>query len=100
MPSTEPVEFSAEVADGTLLVGGPIDITTARGFDRILREVARHATIPLAVDLSRVTQLASAGIQVLAAALRRSDRNLELVALRGTPAEHVLALARLPHRTA
>jgi anti-sigma regulatory factor (Ser/Thr protein kinase)/anti-anti-sigma regulatory factor len=100
VPSTEPGEFSAEVADGTLLVGGPIDITTARGFDRILREVARHATIPLAVDLSRVTQLASAGIQVLAAALRRSDRNLELVALRGTPAEHVLALTRLPHRTA
>lgn len=100
MPSTEPVEFSAEVADGTLLVGGPIDITTARGFDRILREVARHATIPLAVDLSRVTQLASAGIQVLAAALRRSGRNLELVASRGTPAEHVLALTRLPHRTA
>lgn len=100
LPATEPVEFSAEVTDGTLLVGGPIDITTARGFDRILREVARHATIPLAVDLSRVTQLASAGVQVLAAALRRSDRNLELVALRGTPAEHVLALTRLPHRTA
>ncbi|MFD3406527.1 SpoIIE family protein phosphatase [Kribbella sp. NPDC058693] len=100
MPSTEPAEFSAEVTNGTLLVGGPIDITTARGFDRILREVARHATIPLAVDLSRVTQLASAGIQVLAAALRRSGRNLELVALRGTPAEHVLALTRLPHRTA
>ncbi|MFI5694106.1 SpoIIE family protein phosphatase [Kribbella sp. NPDC051586] len=99
-PATDQVEFSAAVTGGRLLVGGPIDIATARGFDRILREVARHATRPLTVDLSRVTHLASAGIRVLAAALRRSDRKLELVALQGTPAEHVLALTQLPHRTA
>ncbi|MER7250801.1 SpoIIE family protein phosphatase [Kribbella sp. NPDC000426] len=99
-PATDRAEFSAAVADGRLLVGGPIDIVTARGFDRILREVARHATRPLTVDLSRVTHLASAGIRVLAAALRRSDRKLELVALRGTPADHVLGLTQLPHRTA
>lgn len=99
-PVAERAEFSAAVADGRLLVGGPIDIVTARGFDRILRDVARHATRPLTVDLSRVTHLASAGIRVLAAALRRSDRKLELVARRGTPADHVLALTQLPHRTA
>ncbi|WUJ70898.1 SpoIIE family protein phosphatase [Kribbella soli] len=99
-PATERADFSAAVTGGRLLVGGPIDIATARRFDRILRDVARHATRPLTVDLSRVTHLASAGIRVLAAALRRSDRKLELVALRGTPADHVLALTQLPHRTA
>ncbi|WP_432876660.1 SpoIIE family protein phosphatase [Kribbella sp. CA-245084] len=99
-PAIERAEFSAAVTGGRLLVGGPIDIATARGFDRILRDVARHATRPLTVDLSRVTHLASAGIRVLAAALRRSDRKLELVALQGTPADHVLALTQLPHRTA
>jgi len=98
-PSAERAEFSGHLADHRLLVSGPIDISTAREFDSGLREATRHAISPLTVDLSDVTHLASAGIQILAAALRRSEDRLVLFAPPGSPAQHVLALTQLPHNT-
>ena len=48
--------------------------------------------------MSQVTHLASAGVQVLAQAIRRSA-DLTLYARPGSLAQHVLVLTRLPHTT-
>ncbi|HET6741526.1 MAG TPA: SpoIIE family protein phosphatase, partial [Kribbella sp.] len=97
----EPVEYRGQMLGRTLVVSGPIDISTARDFDHALRAAARHTTTALTIDLTEVTQLASAGVQVLAAALRRaedSDHHLVLIAPPGTPAQHVLAVTNLRHQ--
>jgi anti-anti-sigma regulatory factor len=52
----------------------------------------------LTVDMSQVTHLASAGVQILAQAIRRSS-DLTLYARPGSPAQHVLVLNRIPHTT-
>lgn len=92
--------FDTAVDGQTMLVSGPLDISTAREFDQRLRETAQHASNPLTIDLSGVTHLASAGVQVLAAALHRVESNnhqLVLIAAPGCPAQHVLALTNLPY---
>lgn len=97
----EPAEYRGQLVGQTLLVSGPLDISTAREFDHALRDAARHTTSPLDIDLSDVTHLASAGIQVLAAALSRaeaSDHHLVLIAPAGSPAQHILALTNLRHQ--
>jgi serine phosphatase RsbU (regulator of sigma subunit)/anti-sigma regulatory factor (Ser/Thr protein kinase)/anti-anti-sigma regulatory factor len=91
-------EFSAILDGDRLLVSGSVDITTAPDLERSLRNHMQHATRSLTVDMSQVTHLASAGVQILAQAIRRSA-DLILYARPGSPAQHVLVLTRLPHTT-
>ena len=83
-------------------VDGVVDAETAAGLRQELLRRSRGGTVPLEVDLSGVTHLASAGVSVLHhVAERHADQGAKLTlrALPGSPAEQVLALVALPHVT-
>jgi anti-anti-sigma factor len=103
-PPAEP-PFSVDTstaAAGTAraLVGGPVDITTADQLTRRLLSVSRGGTLPLVADLTRVTQLASAGVRALyevSKQLAAHGQKLVLVTAPGSVANTVLDLVRLDH---
>jgi len=103
-PPAEP-RFSVDTssAAGTTAraqVGGPVDITTADQLARRLLSVSRGGTVPLVADLTRVTQLASAGVRVLyevSKQLAAHGQKLVLVTAPGSVAHAVLDLVRLDH---
>ena len=67
-PAGPPFTSDTSTATGATaraLVGGPVDITTADQLARRLLSVSRGGTVPLVADLTRVTQLASAGVRAL-----------------------------------
>jgi serine phosphatase RsbU (regulator of sigma subunit)/anti-sigma regulatory factor (Ser/Thr protein kinase)/ABC-type transporter Mla MlaB component len=99
--------FAVDVgADGSARhagVCGPVDITTADRLARQLLSASRGGTLPLTVDLSSVTHLASAGVRALYQVREQFAvhcQGLTLIAAPGSPASIVLDLARLPHITA
>jgi serine phosphatase RsbU (regulator of sigma subunit)/anti-sigma regulatory factor (Ser/Thr protein kinase)/anti-anti-sigma regulatory factor len=90
------------LTDGRLTVAGPVDASTRVQFTQAVRDATQHATRPLIIDLSGASHLASAGVQILAEALRQSLTNevvLTLHAEAGSPAQQVLTLTELPHST-
>ena len=58
----------------------------------------RGRTLPLQVDLSEVTHLASAAVQVLHEVVAIDGAELVLHAPAGTIAQHVLDQAQVPYR--
>lgn len=82
---------------------GELDLAATSELESALLSAPRGAGSELVVDLSAVTLLCSAAVQVLSEALRRDDRvgvgRTTLVATVGTPAQRVLDLVRIPHRT-
>jgi serine phosphatase RsbU (regulator of sigma subunit)/anti-sigma regulatory factor (Ser/Thr protein kinase)/ABC-type transporter Mla MlaB component len=81
-------------------VCGPVDITSADRLARQLLSACRGGTLPLTVDLTRVTRLASAGVRALYQVreqLAAHKQRLTLVATPGSSAGIVLGLVRLPH---
>lgn len=81
-----------------ITVGGPVDISTVPSLRRELREASRGGTLPLAVDLSGVTHLASAGVELLytfVEEMRVDGRRVELVAPAGSAAAYALELTGL-----
>lgn len=83
-----------------------IGIVDHRGTDELRRRIAHASyggTCDVVVDMSGVTLLASAGVQVLYEAMAPNDGFghdvLHLVAPLGSPAQHVLEMVRLPYRT-
>ncbi|MEV4351707.1 ATP-binding protein, partial [Actinoplanes sp. NPDC049596] len=81
---------------------GPVTAATAGVLAKELQRLTRNGTRPLTVDLTGVTLLASAGVVVLQHVLRRDaehDGSLVLYAPAGSPAQHVLTLSAMPHRT-
>jgi serine phosphatase RsbU (regulator of sigma subunit)/anti-sigma regulatory factor (Ser/Thr protein kinase)/ABC-type transporter Mla MlaB component len=81
-------------------VCGPVDITSADRLERQLLSASRGGTLPLTVDLTRVTRLASAGVRALYQVrdrLAAHQQKLTLVAVPGSSAGIVLKLVRLPH---
>ncbi|HEY6789069.1 MAG TPA: SpoIIE family protein phosphatase [Trebonia sp.] len=102
--TTESVPFSAttmnEVPTPCVRVRGPADIATAERLASRLLAACRGGVLPLTVDLTEVTVLASAGVRALYQVheqLRAHQQELTLIAPPGTPAAAVLALARLGH---
>ncbi|WP_233491218.1 STAS domain-containing protein [Blastococcus sp. TBT05-19] len=81
-------------------VRGPVDVTTAEELARAMSGSSRGGVQSLTVDLTEVTLLASAGVQVLH---RMRDQfigqrqQLSLLAPSGSPAHAVLELVQLPH---
>jgi ABC-type transporter Mla MlaB component len=76
------VETEHDGRTGRARVLGPVDMTTADEFLRRLLAVCRGGTLPLIVDLSGVTQLASAGVSALfhlASQLAGHHNGLELM---------------------
>ena len=81
-------------------VCGPVDITSADRLERQLLSASRGGTLPLTVDLTGVTHLASAGVRALYQVreqLAAHQQDLTLVAAPGSSAGVVLELVRLPH---
>jgi anti-anti-sigma factor len=81
-------------------VCGPVDITSADRLERQLLSASRGGTLPLTVDLTGVTHLASAGVRALYQVqeqLAAHQQDLTLVAAPGSSAGIVLELVRLPH---
>ncbi|MGY1617407.1 SpoIIE family protein phosphatase [Geodermatophilus sp. SYSU D00691] len=61
-------EYAAETTDGSpvrVAVRGAVDITTADRFAATLRSASRAGALPLELDLTDVTHLASAGVRAL-----------------------------------
>jgi anti-anti-sigma factor len=68
---------------------GELDLATVRGLERELRRVERAAPAVIAIDLSELTFIASAGIAaILEASQRSSERGYRLIVVRGNPAVH------------
>jgi anti-anti-sigma factor len=79
-------------------VQGPVDVATAAEFRRRVQEVGRGGSLPLAIDLSGVSHLASAGVAVLhelAEQMAADGRELTLIAPAGCPCRYVLELTGL-----
>jgi anti-sigma regulatory factor (Ser/Thr protein kinase)/ABC-type transporter Mla MlaB component len=89
--------------DGTVPhagVCGTVDITSADRLARQLLSACRGGTLPLTVDLSGVTHLASAGVRALYQVRERltaHKQKLTLIAAPGSSAGIVLRLVRLPY---
>ncbi|MEV4708945.1 SpoIIE family protein phosphatase [Actinoplanes sp. NPDC049316] len=90
-----------EAGPDEVRVVGPLDATTATHLRQDLLRRSRGGALPLAVDLTGVTLLASAGVSALhhvAERHRRQGSPLDLHAGRGSAAQIVLDLVALPHR--
>ncbi|MGY1650106.1 SpoIIE family protein phosphatase [Geodermatophilus sp. SYSU D01119] len=100
----EPFGVAADQPDGPagpvrLRVSGPVDVTSVEELDRTMAASTRGGVLPLTVDLSAVTLLASAGVQVLHRMrdlLAGHGRELVLLAPPGSAARAVLDLVGLP----
>jgi serine phosphatase RsbU (regulator of sigma subunit)/anti-sigma regulatory factor (Ser/Thr protein kinase)/ABC-type transporter Mla MlaB component len=82
-------------------VCGPVDITTAGRLARQLLSASRGGTLPLTIDLTAVTHLASAGVRALFEVreqLASHQQSFTLVTSPGSSASIVLDLVCLPHR--
>ncbi|NYJ06058.1 SpoIIE family protein phosphatase [Petropleomorpha daqingensis] len=96
--------FSTETTEGDpvrVTVSGAVDITTAERLAATLRGASRAGALPLEVDLTGVTQLASAGVQALhqfidGCAVGRDG--LAIIAPAGSVARSVLELVGLGDR--
>jgi anti-anti-sigma factor len=103
--STEEFGVRSEVSHGTARahVLGAIDITTADQMLRRLLAACKGGTLPLTVDLTGVTRLASAGVSALfelSRQLQLHEHSLALVAGAGSQVQRILDLVRLPHGSA
>ena len=81
-------------------ISGPVDAGTATRLRQELLRRSRGGTVAMAVDLTGVTHLASAGVSVLHHVAERhaaQQAALSLTAAPGSPAHDVLALVALPH---
>jgi anti-anti-sigma regulatory factor len=87
--------------DGSrITVKGVLDASTAEHLRQELLRRTRGGNLPLSVDLTGVTHLASAGVAALHhVAGRHRPGGLDLYAEEGSPAEMVLTLVGLPRRT-
>lgn len=97
-----PEVFRTTQQDNLLRVQGSVDILSADDLRATLRQLigGRHESV--VVDLSQVTLLASAGVQVLFDILARARSQgvrVTVRALPGTVAQHVLDLVRLPYES-
>jgi anti-sigma regulatory factor (Ser/Thr protein kinase)/ABC-type transporter Mla MlaB component len=94
-----PLRVSVDAA-GHAAVSGPADSTNADRLTGRLLAACRGGTLPLTADLTGVTSLASAGVQVLFQVrdrLAAHGQELTLVTAPGGPAAAVLDLVCLPY---
>lgn len=100
--SEEPFEVEAGLTDNASLVAvsGPVDVFSAEQFTRELLAISGGGTLPLTVDLTDVSQLASAGVCALFQVreqLTAQQQNLTLLAEAGSDVATVLDLVGLPY---
>lgn len=101
--SSERFGVETELADnaGLVVVRGPVDVFTAEQFTRELLVASGGGTLSLTVDLTGVSQLASAGVSALfqvAEQLRVQLQDLTLIAEPRSDVAMVLDLVCFPYR--
>lgn len=101
---SQPFEMQAN-GEGVVALHGPVDHRSSDELRRRLAQATRGGTRDVVVDLTGVSVLTSAGVQVLYDELAPGpggdgQPGVQLVAPVGSPAQHVLDLVRLPYRTA
>jgi anti-anti-sigma factor len=96
--------FTVDIAtDGPVAhvrAAGPVDVSTAVQLSRRLLAASAGGTLPLTVDLTKVSYLASAGIRALYEVrqqLSAHRQNMRLLAVPGSSVALILDQARLPH---
>lgn len=100
-PAESTPVFTTEVRSGPrprLVVTGQVDHTTAGALQNRISEISQGGVQALDVDLSAVTQLASAGLQVLydhTNSVGQTPERLRLLVPEGCPARFVLELTGL-----
>jgi PAS domain S-box-containing protein len=99
----QPFGITASVADAqaAAVVRGPVDSLTGEELTRELMSASAGGTLPLTVDLTTVTELASGGVRALFQVrdqLAAHDRELTLVAAPDSVAAFVLDLVHIPYR--
>ena len=95
LPRTHPGEVSVEQSQDVLRVSGEVDGAAAGTLRAMLVGTIGGGSLPAVVDLSDVTHLGSAGVQVLHE-LAGMGTQVTLRAPNGSVAQHVLSLVRLP----
>jgi anti-sigma regulatory factor (Ser/Thr protein kinase)/anti-anti-sigma regulatory factor len=97
------VDVSAQDGDARAVVAGSADSSTAESLAGRLLAACRGGTLPLTADLTGVTRLASAGVQVLFQVrdrLAAHRHDLILIAVPGSPVGVVLDRVCLPYAAA
>lgn len=87
-------------ADGLLVITGAIDQNSSDEVRRRLSHANHGGASDVMVDLTGVTHLASAGVQLLYEAMSpwaEEESHVHLIAAAGSTAQHVLDLVRLPY---
>jgi anti-anti-sigma factor len=91
-------EFTTSLSPGdapVLAVSGPVDAVSEQALRRAMLTGSRGGALPIALDLTEVTHLASAGVQLLH---EFSEWAIDhVIAPPHTPARQILALAGLDH---
>jgi serine phosphatase RsbU (regulator of sigma subunit)/anti-sigma regulatory factor (Ser/Thr protein kinase)/anti-anti-sigma regulatory factor len=90
--------FSLQHRDGRVVLAGVVDAMAAEQLAAHFSRTRRGGGDGLEVDLSDVSHLGSAAVQVLHQLIRRQPYRVRLVAPPGSVAQHVLELVRLPYR--
>ncbi|MFI5934454.1 SpoIIE family protein phosphatase [Actinoplanes sp. NPDC051494] len=96
----DPLLVTADGPDA-VRVSGAVDTGSAAHLQQDLLRRGRGGNLPLTVDLTGVTHLASAGVSALhhvAGQHRQQGAALDLTAAAGSPAQLVLAMVALPYR--
>jgi anti-anti-sigma factor len=91
-----------EVGPPHVAVHGPVDLPSAADLHRRLQDASRGGVLPLTIDLTGVSHLASAGVQLLyqlAEQMAADGSRLRLIAPTGTASHQVLSLTALDQLT-
>jgi anti-anti-sigma factor len=94
------VELAVTESHPLVTVSGPVDISTVGELQRVLHRAGRGGVLPLTVDVTGVSHLASSGVQLLfrlGEQMAADARELRLISPAGTPARQVLELTGLEH---
>jgi anti-sigma regulatory factor (Ser/Thr protein kinase)/anti-anti-sigma regulatory factor len=94
------VDAENESAAARAVVYGAVDVFSAEEFTRELLAASRGGTLPLTVDLTEVSQLASAGVRALfevRSQLAAHCQPMVLIAVPGSTAAFVLDLVQLSY---
>lgn len=90
-------DFSVHVDGTRVRASGNVEGEAAAQLQRTLDRSSQGGTRPVDVDLSEVSLLGSAGVQVLVEA--RAAGDVRLIAPVGSAAQHVLELVRVPYES-
>ncbi len=94
------MEIESHGAEPCAKVRGPVDGSTADRLARQLLTACRGGTLPITVDLTGITYLASSGIRAIYQVKERlmaHQQDMTILAAPGSSAQVLLDLARLPY---